>query len=392
MTLNIEQLRKDTPGSQNVLHFNNAGAALPPLSVINAVKHHIDLEASIGGYEAAHAASDKANKLYTSAAQLINCGPDEIAFAENATRAWDMAFYSFRLKKGDKIITSMAEYASNYLAFLHKAKHTGVSIDVIKNDSNGQVDLADLKNKIDDNVKFIAITHVPTQGGLINPALEIGKIAKQMDIPYLLDTTQSIGQMPIDVEAIGCDFLCATGRKYLRGPRGTGFLYARKKMFERCDPPFIDLHSAKWTATNEYQLRNDARRFETWEQNIAAKIGLVAAIDYALQLGMPAIWERIQCLAKNLREKLAEIPGVEQHDEGLNKCGLVTFTAKNHSANTIQQALSKHKMNVSVSLQEYARLDLADRNLSALVRASVHYYNTEEEIERFCDTLKEIVA
>lgn len=391
MNLNIEQLRQDTPGSENVLHFNNAGAALPPSSVIHAVKQHIDLEASIGGYEAAHAASKKINKFYDSAAQLINCTPDEIAFAENATRAWDMAFYSLKLTKDDKIITSMAEYASNYLAFLHRAKQTGVHIDVVKNDKDGQVDLEDLKSKIDSHVKLIAITHVPTQGGLINPAFEIGKIANQMDIPYLLDTTQSVGQMPIDVEAIGCDFLCATGRKYLRGPRGTGFLYVRKKMFERCEPPFIDLHAATWTATNEYQFRNDARRFETWEQNIAAKIGLVAAIDYALELGLPEIWKRIQFLANRLREKLATISGIEQHDQGLNKCGLVTFTANNHSPNEIQQALSKQKINVSVSLQEYARLDLAHRNLPALVRASVHYYNTEEEIERFCHQLKTIL-
>lgn len=391
MNLPIDRLRSETPGCNNVLHLNNAGAALPPLAVVNAVKQHLDLEAAIGGYEAAQVALNKTKIIYDLAAALINCHRDEIAYVENATRAWDMAFYSFRFKKGDRIVTALCEYASNYLAFLHMAKHTGVSIDLVNNDDSGQVDLDDLKNKLDNSVKLIAITHVPTQGGLINPAVEIGKIANQMHIPYLLDTTQSVGQMPIDVQAIGCDFLCATGRKYLRGPRGTGFLYARKKILDHCDPPFIDLHAAKWVADNEYVVRPDARRFETWEQNIAAKIGLATAIEYALALGTPAIWKRIQYLATLLREHLAKITSIELQDLGQNKCGIVTFTSKNRSAAEIQQHLAKHKVNVSISLQEYARLDLARRKLPALVRASIHYYNTEDEIMRFCDRLKNIL-
>lgn len=386
--LNINALRQETPGCNNIIHFNNAGAALPPSIVTDAVKQHLDLEAAIGGYEAAKIAADKTEKLYSAAAQLIHCSADEIAFTENATRAWDMIFYSFRFKKGDRILTSMCEYASNYLAFLHMAKHTGVSIDVIGNDEYGQLDLDDLKRKMNANVKLIAITHIPTQGGLINPALEIGKIANQMNIPYLLDTTQSVGQMPIDVQAIGCDFLCATGRKYLRGPRGTGFLYVRKNRIERCDPPFIDLHAAKWIGDNEYIIRPDAKRFETWEQNIAAKIGLATAIQYALDIGSSNIWQRIQYLATLLRQKLSDIPSITLRDLGQNQCGIVTFTSANYSAEEIQQYLSKHKMNVSISLQEYARLDLVERNLPALVRASVHYYNTESEIEQFCHQLK----
>lgn len=291
--LDIEKLRNETPGTQNVIHFNNAGAALPPLSVTQAIKEHLDLESTMGGYEAAHFAHDKVEKVYDVAAALINCDRDEIAFLENATRAWDMAFYSLKFKPGDRILTAVSEYASNYLAFLHVAKRTGIIIDVISNDSTGQLDLNDLRNKIDEKVKLIAITHIPTQGGLINPAEAVGQIARENAIPYLLDTTQSVGQMPIDVKKIGCDFLCATGRKYLRGPRGTGFLYASKAILPQCDPPFIDLHSAKWVKNNEYLLNPTAARFETWEQNIATKIGLGVAIEYALKLGLPEIWGRI---------------------------------------------------------------------------------------------------
>lgn len=388
--LEITQLRQETPGCHQVIHFNNAGASLPPKSVVTAIKDHLDLECMMGGYEAAKFALVQTDKFYSAAAQLINCKPEEIAFCDNATRAWDMAFYSLNFSKGDKILTSESEYASNYLAFLHKARRMGLHIDVIENDIYGQLDCEQLKHKIDDRVKLIAITHVPTQGGLINPAVEVGIIAKQHNIPYILDTTQSVGQMPIDVEAIGCDFLCATGRKYLRGPRGTGFLYAHKEFLKKCNPPFIDLQSATWINDNEYTLQPDARRFETWEQNIAAKIGLKVAIEYALNLGISNTWKRIQDLAAELRRQLAEVPSITLQDLGLHKCGIVTFTCGKKSALEIQTYLASKKINVSISLQEYARLDLGKRNIPELLRASVHYYNTAEEIAIFCNEIRSI--
>jgi len=390
LQLAIDKLRAETPGCQNVLHFNNAGAALPPNVVIEAVKQHLDLEAAIGGYEAAEQEQSKIEHIYDAAAKLINCNREEIAFVENATRAWDMAFYGIKFKEGDHILTAQAEYASNYLAFLHIAKQKGVVIDIIDNDSYGQLDIHDLEKKLTDNVKLIAITHVPTQGGLINPIVEVGEIANKYNIPYLVDTTQSIGQMPVDVQEIGCDFLCATGRKFMRGPRGTGFLYAKKSTWPQFEPPFIDLHSAKWIADNQYEIRQDACRFETWEQNIAAKIGLGVAIDYILQLGIDAIWERIQHLANQLRQKLQEIPSVTLQDLGKNKCGIVTFTSSKINASELKKELIKRKINVSISITEYARLDLVKRNVPSLIRVSVHYYNTEDEIVRFCSEIQSI--
>jgi len=390
LQLAIDKLRAETPGCQNVLHFNNAGAALPPNVVIEAVKQHLDLEAAIGGYEAAEQEQSKIEHIYDAAAKLINCNREEIAFVENATRAWDMAFYGMKFKEGDHILTAQAEYASNYLAFLHIAKQKGVVIDIIDNDSYGQLDIHDVEKKLTDNVKLIAITHVPTQGGLINPIVEVGEIANKYNIPYLVDTTQSIGQMPVDVQEIGCDFLCATGRKFMRGPRGTGFLYAKKSTWPQFEPPFIDLHSAKWIADNQYEIRQDACRFETWEQNIAAKIGLGVAIDYILQLGIDAIWERIQHLANQLRQKLQEIPSVTLQDLGKNKCGIVTFTSSKINASELKKELIKRKINVSISITEYARLDLVKRNVPSLIRVSVHYYNTEDEIVRFCSEIQSI--
>lgn len=385
--LNINKLREDTIGCEQVLHFNNAGAALQPKPVIASIKHHLDLEASIGGYEAAEAVKDENELFYDLAARLINCSRDEIAYANNATHAWDMAFYSIDFKINDKILTCQSEYASNYLAFLHAAKRNGVVIDIVPNDDHGQIDVEVLRKKIDGRVKLIAITHVPTQGGLINPVKEVGSIAKQYGVQFLLDATQSIGQIPIDVKEIKCDFLCATGRKFLRGPRGTGFLYVSKNVIQECDPPFIDLHSATLIKIDRYELKNNASRFETWEQNIAAKLGLKTAIQYSLDLGLPEIWKRIQHLAKLLRQRLAEIDSIKIQDLGVNQCGIISFTCKNKFPKEIKNYLTTKNMNVSVSLQEYAPLDLIQRKITSLVRASLHYYNTEEEIVLFCDEL-----
>lgn len=385
---NIEQLRKETPGCQHVLHLNNAGSSLPPQSVIDTIKNHLDVEATRGGYEATLLASEKIANFYENAARLINCSTDEIAFMDNATRAWSMAFSSFKFNPGDKILTCVSEYCSNYMALLYQEKHAGVHIEVINDDDTGQIDLNDLNSKIDARVKLIAITHVPTQGGLINPAAEVGAIANANKIPYLLDATQSIGQMPIDVKAIGCDFLCATGRKFLRGPRGTGFLYAKKESIEHYDPPFVALQAASWVADNEYVITQNARRFETWEQSIALKIGLSTAIQYALDLDLSVIWQRIQHLSTQLRQKLSQIDSIQLQDLGTKQCGIVTFTSSKKSPQEIQNYLASKFINVSLSLQEYARLDLAKRNLPALVRASIHYYNTESEIDIFCFELR----
>lgn len=382
--IDVQKARSLTPGCKNVLHFNNAGASLLPDPVIKAVNTHFHLESEQGGYEAAAMAEPLIQNFYKASSQLIGCLPSEIAFVENATRAWDMLFYSLDFKPGDKIITAVAEYASNYIAFLQIAKKKGIIIEVIPNDAYGQLSLEALKNKIDDHVKLIAITHIPTQGGLINPAEEVGKIARQARIFYLLDATQSVGQLPLDVKKMGCDALCATGRKYLRGPRGTGFLYVNREVVQTLEPPFLDLHAAKWISKEDYLIQPDAKRFETWETNYSNKIGLGTAIDYALELGIENIWERISSLAKSLRDRLSQLPEITLQDLGKNKCGIVTFTSSRLPAQEIASRLRSKNINVSVSLAEYARLDMEARGLKSLVRASVHYFNTEEEIETFC--------
>ena len=389
--IDLTRVRQDTPGCKNVVHFNNAGAALMPTQVLDAVKTHLDLEAHIGAYEAAERAAESVEHSYSAIANLIGCDQDELAIVENATRAWDMAFYSMRFEPGDRILTGRAEYASNYIAFLQAAKNTGVRIDVVPDDEAGQISVGALEAMIDGRVRLIALTHVPTNGGLVNPAEEVGRVASAAGIPFLLDACQSAGQMPTYVRKIKCDMFSATGRKYLRGPRGTGFLYVRREMIEELEPPLLDLHAAKWLAPDRYEIRKDARRFENWETNYAGKIGLGKAVDYALALGIEAIWDRVHRLANLLRSQLSEIPGLVVRDLGVVRCGIVSFTVKGHDPHELRRKLLDQNFNVWVSPSEFTLLDMGDRNLSKLVRASIHYYNSEEEVDRFCRALQSLV-
>lgn len=390
MTFDIETARRDTPGCAHVAHFNNAGAALMPMQVRNVLVGHINREMVAGGYESAHEASDRIQAVYTSIAKLIHASSDEIALMTSASHAWVQAFYGIPFQAGDKILTSRAEYAANYIAFLQTAKRTGVEIVVIPSDDYGQLDIAALENLIDERVKLIAITHVPTNGGLINPAEAVGKIARQHGILYLLDACQSVGQMPIDVTAIGCDILSATGRKYLRAPRGTGFLYVKRDVIPQLEPPTLDLHSAEWTSVDDYEMATSGRRFEKWESSIASRLGLGAAVDYALAWGLDVTWERIQSLAGELREKLSRIHDITVTDIGSHQCGIVTFRVAGHDEHDIKAQLAEQHINVTVSQVGSTRLDMEARGLEKVVRASVHYYNTSEEIDQLCNALESL--
>ena len=387
MTLDIERLRAETPGCAHVTHFNNAGSSLPPEAVLDAVVDHLQREAEIGGYEAAAERSDRLEHTYDALARLVGAERDEIAVIENATRAWDMAFYAFPFFAGDRILTGRAEYASNWIALRQVADRTGAVIEVVPDDELGQFDVAALERMLDEHVKLVSLVHVPTQGGLVNPAAEVGRVTRAAGVPLLLDACQSVGQVPLDVDELGCDILSATGRKFLRGPRATGFLYVRRPLLEQLEPPFLDMHAAEWQPDGSYTIRNDARRFENWETYFAGKIGLGVAADYALALGIDAIWERVQALGATLRARLAELPGVTVRDHGRVLGAIVTFTVDGCSAAEVQPALARRNVNVSISEAAAARLDLDPRGITALIRASVHYFNTEAEIDLLVETV-----
>ncbi len=386
-TIDVARAREEIPGCANVIHFNNAGASLVPRPVLDTVLDHLRLESSIGAYEAAEREEPALERVYDSIAALLGARRDEIAVVENSTRAWDMAFYGLRFEPGDRILTSAAEYASNYISFLQVARRTGVVIEAVPSEPSGQISVEALEKAIDPRVKLISLTWVPTNGGLVNPALEVGAVARRARIPYILDACQAVGQIPIDVTEIGCDVLAGTGRKFLRGPRAVGFLYVRREFLEQIEPPFLDMHAANWVARDRYEMRPDARRFENYESNAATKLGLGRAVDYALGWGIEAIQDRAWGLAVVLRERLARLPGVTVRDIGTEKCAIVTFTVEGRDPESIKSALAERRINVTVTGVLGARIDMEDRGLTTMVRASVHYYNTEDEIERFCAAL-----
>jgi selenocysteine lyase/cysteine desulfurase len=383
--LDVERVRADTPGCRDVVHLNNAGASLPPHVVVDTVVEHLELEARIGGYAAGDAVAERSMATYSSVAGLIGARPQEIALVENATRAWDMVFYSLAagFTRGDRIVTSRSEYASNVIAFLQAATRTGASVDVVPDDETGQLSVDALRAMLDDRVKLIAMSWIPTQGGLVNPAAEVGAVARAAGVPYLLDACQAAGHLAIDVTALGCDFLSATGRKYLRGPRGTGLLYVRDEWIERLEPPFLDVHAARWVEDDRIEVRDDARRFESWEHSVANRLGLGAAVDYALDLGLDAIEARVLSLGDALRERLGALPGVTLRDQGQRRCGIVTFTVDREDPFTLAARMREAGVNISVSTIDFARYDLGARGLDAVARASVHYYNTLDELDRF---------
>lgn len=386
----LPTVRKDTPSCENIIHFNNAGTALSPTPVMKAVVDHLELEQSIGGYEAELLKARELEAVYHSLARLLNAEATEMAILQNATRAWDMIFYGLTLQPGDKILTCQAEYASNYIAFLQRAKNTGAVIEVIDNDKSGALSLDSLKRRLDSKVKVVAINHIPTNGGLVQPAEEVGEILAHHPAFYLLDACQSVGQLPLDVKTLRCDALTGTSRKYLRGPRGIGFLYLKQEWLDRFEPPFLDLHAATWTEPDGYKLRPDAKRFETYEIFVAGKLGLGVAVEYALSVGLERGWKRLAELARQARHGLEAIPGVGVHDQGERKGGIVTFTMERFPPQQIRELLHRRGINIWTSTVRSARLNMEARGLEELARASFHYYNSEEEVDKFLHSVRDL--
>ena len=389
--IDLERVRADTPGVAHVAHLNNCGAALPPRQVHDAVVGYLEREAEIGGYETAAERRDDWEHTYDALARLLNGDRDEIAVIENATRAWDMAFYAFPLGPGERVLTGRAEYASNWIALKQVADRTGARIEIVPDDEHGQFDVDALEATLDDDVRLVSLVHVPTQSGLVNPAAEVGRVTRAAGVPLLLDACQSVGQLPLDVEELRCDVLSGTGRKFLRGPRGTGFLYVRRGLIEQLEPPLLDMRAADWLPDGSYRIRADARRFENWETYYAGKVGLGVAADYALELGLDAIWARIQELAASLRAALAAVDGVTLLDRGRVLGATVTFDVAGREPEEVKRFLAERRVNVSVMDRLSAQLDFGARGIESAVRSAVHYYNDDSDLERLVDGVRALV-
>ena len=392
MSLNIEQLRADTPGTQAVIHFNNAGCSLPTKDSIDIITEYLQLEATLGGYEVKTKYDNIINEFYTEAAQLINASADEIAIVGNASDGINKMLFSIPWTVGDVILTTEVEYGNCYLNYLKLKEEKGIEVKIVPSDDDGNILLEKMKEMISPAVKLITATHIPTNSGLIMPAEEIGEIAKKHNILYLLDACQSVGHIPVDVEKIQCDFLSTTSRKYLRGPRGMGFIYVRKEVLKKLTPATLDMVTAQWKDADNYELDCNIKIFEQWEKSYALVLGFSKALSYLNNLGVENTWKRIQHLSTYLRSELEKIGGIEVTDIGRNKCGIVTFSVAGVDPESLVNALLQQGINLSPSLRFSSVLDMDKRGLTGVCRASVHYYNTEDEIDILVEKVEQIFA
>jgi cysteine desulfurase/selenocysteine lyase len=390
-SIDISDVRADTPGCEHVIHFSNAGSSLPTSQALEAQIDYLRLEASSGGYEAMADAASNLDNFYSAAGALLNCSPHEVSFVSGASEAWWRAFLAVDLKPGDRVLVGSTEFQSAPFGLM-QARNRGVVVDVIPNTRTGQVDVSALESMLDGSVKLVGLTQIAMSNGLVNPAAQVGAIVAQSDALYLLDACQAVGQMPVDVKDIKCDFLTATGRKWMRGPRGTGMLYVRDSIVgDLIDPVFVHGRSALWDSTNTYRPLAGSARFELGEANHSGKVGLGVAIDYALRLGLDAIADRVGSLADQMRIQLEMVPDVRVTDIGPDLCGIVTFTTEALPVSEVSHELRQRGINTSSPGASNSRWMFESMGVDEIVRASPHYYNTEEEVDVFVRALREVL-
>lgn len=384
--MDLARLRAETPGIDRVLHFNHAGGSLPPQPVLDTVLAHLQREAVSGPIEAGIAATPALEEARAEAAALIGAEAPEIAFTGSATQGWGLALAGLLLKAGDRILVGRQEWGGNLTTMQRAAARTGAAIEVIPCDDTGRASPEALAAMIDDRVKLLSLTWIGANGGLINPAAEIGRVARAAGVPYFVDAAQAIGQIPVDVAALGCDVLVAPGRKHLRGPRGTGLLYIRQGFLDRLDPPYHDARTAAWTPDGP-RLQDSAVRFEAGDFPMALRLGLGAAIRYARAIGIDAIRARLDTLAQGLRGRLAAIPGVVVHDLGIERAALVSFAVAGVEPAELRRRLAAEGIAIAVNGVAYTPLDMTARGLGDICRAAVSYLHTEAELDRLADAV-----
>jgi len=390
--LDIDTLRADTPGCEHVIHLNNAGAGLMPVPVVSAITDHIDLEARVGGYEAAALRRQAVEHAREAVARLIGAEPRNIAFMENATIAFNAALSSIPFERGDLIVTSRNDYISNQITYMSLQHRMGVELVYAPDLPEGGVDPLAAEEMIHRRrPKLVAMTHVPTNSGLVQQLSHIGRACRDRSIPFLVDACQSVGQLQVDIRELQCSFMSATARKFLRGPRGSGFLYVGDDALDsELEPLFIDMQGAHWVAPDLYQPVPDARRFENWEFAYALVLGLGAAAEYTLDVGLDRIEPRVKELAAFTREKLADVEGATVVDVGPELCGIVTVALDGVDPGDAVRQLRARGVNTSSSAWDSAVLDFTDKGVEGALRISPSYYNTRHEIETAVAAIEEI--
>ncbi len=392
--MEVARFRADTPGCDERLHLNNAGSALMPKPVIDAVTRHFELESSIGGYEAQAARSAEISAAYRSVATLVGAQAHNIAFSENATASFAQALSSIPFRPGDVILTTQNDYSSNQIQFLSLKARFGIEVMHAPELPTGGADVAAFAQMIERyRPKLVCATHVPTNSGLVQDINAIGKACQAFGVLYLVDACQSVGQLPIDVAQIGCDFLSATTRKFLRGPRGCGFLYVSDRVLESgLEPLFIDMRGARWHSEGNYEPEATASRFENWEFAWSLVLGTAAAADYAMSVDVEAIQQRVSTLVSYLRDQLSSLDGVRVLGDSQDLAGIVTCSAGQQDYSLLVEEMREQSINVSAQGREYAVIDYDRKNVSGALRISPHYYNTRDEIIRAVAAIDKVLV
>jgi selenocysteine lyase/cysteine desulfurase len=390
----VKQWRDDTPGCARQIHFNNAGSGLMPRAVLDAMVAHLNREANFGGYESADDAEGAVADAYAGVAKVLGTQPRNIAVVENSTVAFFQALSAFDFKPGDVIVTTRNDYISNQLAYLSLARRRGVEVRRAADLPSGGADPQSVKELLrDSRVRLLAVTWVPTNSGLIQPVETLGEIAEAAGMPYLVDGCQAVGQIPVDVTKLRCDFFSGTARKFLRGPRGIGFLYVSDRALQRGDfPLYIDMRGADWVSADSFAPAPDARRFENWEFAYSLVLGLGEAARYALAVGVERGGRRARDLAARLRGKLSELRGIRVLDRGNELAAIVTIEVAGWEASELSRVLRTCGINTSASLRAYAVIDMDEKRAASALRLSPHYYNTEDEIDRVVEQLKTSIS
>ena len=386
--IDMSTVRADTPGCHRGVFLDSAGSSLPPVQVLDEVIGHLHREAEIGGYRAFDERLADLRAGYELMGALLGCEADEVAFFDSATRAWLAAFDAVPLSAGDRVLVTEVEYAGNAIPLLRRAAEVGATVSPVPSTPAGEIDVAALREMLDERVRLVSLVHVPTNGGLVNPVTPVVEAAHEVGALVLLDACQSVGQVPVDAAALGVDMVSGTGRKWLRGPRGSGFLVVRRDVLPRLRPRQVDLRSGTWSAPGEYRLRSDARVFELWESSIADRLGLLAAVRYALTLGVEEIAATVRSRAEYLRAGLSSVPGVTVHDLGPQRCGIVSFTVAGATPSEVKARLAEHQVTVTVTGVTSTQYDMTRRALPELVRASPHYFLTESQLDEASAALR----
>jgi selenocysteine lyase/cysteine desulfurase len=382
--------RAQTPGCAGQIFLDSAGSSLPTTRVTAAVVAHLQREAQVGGYRAAKERSEDLEALPASVGRMLGCEPDLVALTDSATRAWNQFVTAVRWAAGDRVLICGTEYGSNAIALLQRAHAAGVSVEVVPNDSTGLVDLGALEELIDERVRLVSLVHVPTNSGQTAPVRDVVELAHRAGTLVLLDACQSVGQLAIDVDELGVDALSASGRKWLRAPRGTGFLYVRRDVLDGLEPAAADMRGATWTTPDSYEIESGARRFELWEYDVAGRLGLKEAVDHLLDLGIDEVEQTVRARAADLRRALSDVPGATVRDVGPDLSGIVSFTLDGVDPDRVRDELARQSVTVTVSDVASTRLDMTERGLAAVVRASPHYFVSPEDIQHAVEAVAAI--